>query len=300
LLGSTLIGFQTRLDRDNFRLAVERLAHVEVDDDVVYYKGRRVRLEVYPASITWPSGTAKAAPPVAECRSEICRRLRIPVEAVLGIGVDRLDYTKGLVEKFLAIERLFERRPDLRQRFVFAQIAEPSRERLPAYQHTRAQVLATAERINHRFGDGPPPIVLLTAHHDQATVLRFMRAADFCYVGSLHDGMNLVSKEFVAARDDERGVLILSAGAGASDELRDALLVNPYDVEQSALSLAAAIDMPQAQQQARMRRLRRVVAAWDADRWAGQILNDVAEDTTAFRQTELDASVPRALGELWI
>jgi trehalose 6-phosphate synthase len=286
LLGSTLIGFQTAVDRDHFRRAVERLAHVDVEDDVVRYKGRRVRLGVYPASISWPSEMALAAPPVAECRKDIRERLQVPDDIVLGVGIDRLDYSKGIAEKFLAIERLLERRADLRQRLVFAQIAEPTRERLPAYQQTRNHVLAVAERVNRRFGGGPPPIVLLPAHHDQATVARFMRAADFCYVGSLHDGMNLVSKEFVAARDDEHGVLVLSAGAGASHELREALIVNPFDVEQSALSLGAAIDMPQAQQGHRMRRLRRVIAGWDADRWAEQILLDTAEENPQLIQAQ--------------
>jgi trehalose 6-phosphate synthase len=170
--------------------------------------------------------------------------------------------TRRASEKLLAVERLLECRPDLRHRFVFAQIAQPSREALPAYRQTRERVLAAAERINQRFGGGPPPIVLLPV----------------CYVGSLHDGMNLVAKECVAARDDEQGVLVLSAFAGASYELRDALIVNPYDVEQVARSLAAAVDMPALQQRYRMRRLRRVVAAADARSWASRILKDVNND----------------------
>jgi trehalose 6-phosphate synthase len=298
LLGSTMLGFQTTVDRDNFLRCAERLVHIDVDTQAVCWRGRRVRVGVYPASIEWPGAVAEA-PTVTRCRSELRRALQLPDDVVLGVGVDRLDYTKGIEEKFLAIERLLECRPDLRHRFVFAQIAEPSRERLPAYRQTRERVTAAAERVNGRFGGARPPIVLLPSHHDQATVVRFMRAADFCFVGSLHDGMNLVAKEFVAARDDEQGVLVLSAGAGASHELRDALMVNPYDVEQVARTLGAAVDMPPLQQRYRLRRMRRVVAAWDAHRWATRILEDVASEVPApakpfmaYREHVLDAAAP--------
>ena len=278
LLGSTVIGFQTPLDRDNFLRCAEQLTNVDVDADTVSWKGRRVQLGVYPASIDWPGERVPHVPSIAKCRADVRRQLRVPQDVILGLGVDRLDYTKGLEEKLHAVERLLECRPDLRHRFVFAQIAQPSREALPAYRQTRERVCAAAERINQRFGGSPPPIVLLPEYHDQAAVTRFMRAADFCYVGSLHDGMNLVAKECVAARDDEQGVLVLSAFAGASYELRDALIVNPYDVEQVARSLAAAVDMPALQQRYRMRRLRRVVAAADARSWATRILKDVNND----------------------
>ena len=278
LLGSTVIGFQTPLDRDNFLRCAEQLANVDVEAETVSWKGRRVQLGVYPASIDWPGDFARQAPPVAKCRVEVRRQLRVPTDVVLGVGVDRLDYTKGIEEKLAGVERLLECRPDLRHRFTFVQIAQPSRESLPAYRATREKMFAAAARINQRFGGGPPPVVLLAERHDQASIARFFRAADFCYVGSLHDGMNLVSKEFAAARDDEQGVLVLSAFAGASYELRDALVVNPYDVEQVARSLALAIDMPPLQQRYRMRRLRRVIAAADARSWADRILCDVNND----------------------
>ena len=278
LLGSTLIGFQTPLDRDNFLRCAEQLTNVDVDSETVSWKGRRVQLGVYPASVDWPSDFAECAPSIAKCRADVRRQLHVPQDVILGIGVDRLDYTKGLEEKLLAVERLLECRPDLRHRFVFAQIAQPSREALPAYRQTRERVIETAARINQRFGGGPAPVILITEKRDQAAIARFMRAADFCYVGSLHDGMNLVSKEFVAARDDEQGVLVLSAFAGASHELRDALIVNPYDVEQVARTLALAVDMPPLQQRFRMRRLRRIVAAADAQSWAARMIADVNND----------------------
>jgi trehalose 6-phosphate synthase len=298
LLGSTVIGFQTPLDRDNFLRCAEHLTNVDIDAETVSWKGRRVQLQVYPASVEWPGDFARCAPSIARCRADIRRQLHVPQDVVLGLGVDRLDYTKGLEEKLLAVERLLECRPDLRHRFVFVQIAQPSREALPAYRQTRERVVATAARINQRFSGGPPPVIVLTEKHDQASLSRFMRAADFCYVGSLHDGMNLVSKEFVAARDDEQGVLVLSAFAGASYELRDALVVNPYDMEQVARSLALAVDMPSLQQRYRMRRLRRVVAAADARLWASRILadvnNDIAKPVKPFVHTRAVAALDMA------
>jgi trehalose 6-phosphate synthase len=278
MLGSTLIGFQTSVDRDNFLRCAEQLTDVDVDNTIVNWRGRHVQLGVYPASVPWPAEAVAAAPSIAACRAHVRRQLGVSDDTVMGLGVDRLDYTKGLEEKLLAVERMLECRPDLRQRFVFVQIAQPSRDALPAYQQTQERLLAAAERINQRFSGGTQPVVVLPSYHDQAAITRYMRAADFCYVGSLHDGMNLVSKEFVAARDDDRGVLVLSAYAGASHELRDALIVNPYDREQSARSLAAAIDMPVLQQRFRMRKLRRAVASFDARAWATRLLEDVARE----------------------
>jgi trehalose 6-phosphate synthase len=281
LLGSTLIGLQTPLDRDNFLRCAEAVTHVDLDEQIVHWKGRQIRVGIYPASVVGPADLDAHVPSVAKCRAEVRKQLRLPDEAILGLGVDRLDYTKGIEEKLLAVERLLECRPDLRRRLVFVQIAEPSRQGVPEYQQTNERILRAVERINSRFGGSWNPVVLLEAHHDQRSVLRFMRAADFCFVGSLHDGMNLVSKEFVVARSDEQGVLVLSAFAGSSYELRDALLVDPYDTEQVARTLAAAVDMPSFQQCYRMRRMRRVVSAWSACTWGQRILADVSREIEA-------------------
>jgi trehalose 6-phosphate synthase len=195
--------------------------------------------------------------------------------------VDRLDYTKGIEHKFLAIERLLERKPSLAGSFVFVQATEPSRECLRAYQQTRERVLETAARINCRFGLGAwRPILVLEGHHPAAAVAQFLRAADCCYVGSLHDGLNLVSKEFVRERDDERGVLILSAFAGAAQELTDALLINPYDVDAAATAFDRALRMPASEQRDRLRRMRTTVAGNDAAHWARAILDSVAPAET--------------------
>jgi trehalose 6-phosphate synthase len=191
--------------------------------------------------------------------------------------VDRLDYTKGIEEKCLVVERMLELHPELCGRFVLVQIAEPSRDRLAAYQAYRSRLGGTVDRINLRFGtERYRPLVLLEAHHDPAEVYRFLRAADVCYVGSLHDGMNLVAKEFVAARDDDRGVLVLSMFTGAARELTDALIVDPHDIDSSARTLERALRMTPKEQARRMRAMRQVVAQFNASRWVAGMLRDAA------------------------
>jgi trehalose 6-phosphate synthase len=279
LLGSSIVGFQTALDCRNFAKTAERVlgAHVNRMQNVITYKGRRTAVRAYPVSIEWPNRWAAAAPAIETCRETVRRQLHLPPDMRLGIGVDRLDYTKGINEKFLAVERLLDSSPEFRERFVFVQIAEPSREKLTAYRDLRARVASTADRINQRFGtEHYRPIRLLEARHEPADVYRFLRAADLCYVGSLHDGMNLVAKEFVCARDDERGVLVLSRFAGAAEQLTGAMIVNPYAIDDSAQVLGNALCMADAEQTRRMRAMRSVVAESNTYWWAGQMLQDAA------------------------
>jgi trehalose 6-phosphate synthase len=279
LLGSSILGFQTPADCRNFIESVESSleAHVDREKNIITYAGRQTIVRAYPVSIEWPNRWVCRSAPISECRDAVRRQLHLSPDVHLGVGVDRLDYTKGIHEKFLTVERLLDTHPELRRRFVFVQLAEPSRESLPAYRDLRALLLAAADRINARFGvDGYQPIVLLQAHHEPAEVYRFLRAADVCYVGSLHDGMNLVAKEFVSARDDDRGVLILSRFAGAAQQLTGALIVNPYAIDDSANVLARALTMPDKEQSRRMRDMRTTVAEFSAYWWAGQMLQDAA------------------------
>ena len=198
-------------------------------------------------------------------------------DALLGVGVDRLDYTKGIEERFLAVERLLEQHPEFRGRFTFVQLAAPSRSLIERYRQFGESVELLAERINDRFGrDSYRPIILLKAHHEPPTVFRYYRAADVCYVSSLHDGMNLVAKEFVAAREDERGVLILSQFTGAARELTEALIVNPYDTDEASAALATALTMSPENQRERMRSMRAFLAEFNVYRWAGRMLVDAA------------------------
>ena len=279
LLGSSIVGFQTPDDCRNFIDAVDCSldAHINRTRNVITHAGRRTMVRAYPVSVEWPSRWACQSPRIETCRAAVRRQLHLSPDVRLGLGVDRLDYTKGINEKFLAVEQLLEKHSEFRGRFVFVQIAEPSRDCLPPYRELRSRLLETTHRINRRFGtNGYRPIVLLEAHHEPAEVYRFLRAADLCYVGSLHDGMNLVAKEFVSARDDDRGVLILSEFAGAVRELTGALIVNPYAIDDSARALAEALRMADTEQSERMRAMRSIVAEFSAYRWAGEMLVDAA------------------------
>jgi trehalose 6-phosphate synthase len=279
LLGSSIVGFQTPLDCRNFVETVERCLGVHVDrhQESVTYDGRQVLVRAYPTSVRWPGWWASCSPDVEICRWSILRQLRLPAHVRLGVGVDRLDQTKGLEEKLMAIERLFDCYPEFRRTFVFAQLVAPSPEAFPGSCELRVRLRALRDRINERFGDDDhTPIILIEGDTAPSHVNMFLRAADFCYVGSLHDGMNLVAKEFVAARDDEAGVLVLSTFAGAARELTDALMINPYDTDEAAAVLAQALAMPAEEQRNRMRSLRSVVAEFSAWRWAAQILSDAA------------------------
>lgn len=279
LLGSNVLGFQTAADCFNFVESVDRLLGAQIDcgEGVITYEGRRVLVRDYPASIEWPGNWANA-PAVSLCRDSVFGDLRLPADALLGVGVDRLDFTKGIEEKFLIVERLLECHPELEGRFVFVQLVEPSRRRLSTYRKARLRMLETAERVNRRFATSAyQPIVVIEAHHSPATMARYFRAADLCFVNSLHDGMNLVSKEFVAARDDEQGVLVLSEFAGAAHELWDAMIVNPYDTDGAAHVLARALALAPDEQRERLRRMRQTVASHDAHHWASSLLGDVLE-----------------------
>jgi trehalose 6-phosphate synthase len=201
----------------------------------------------------------------------------LPPGTLLGVGVDRLDYTKGIEERLFAIERLLERYPEYQGKFSFIELAAPSRTVIERYRQLGDSVEQLAERINARFAQGEyRPIVLLRAHHEPPAVFRYMRAADVCYVSSLHDGMNLVAKEFVAARDDERAVLVLSQFTGAARELTEALIVNPYDLEEASAALATALKMSVEEQSDRMRSMRAFLSEFNVYRWAGRMLVDAA------------------------
>jgi trehalose 6-phosphate synthase len=277
LLASDIAGFQTREDCDHFLDSVERLLGADItrSDGLATFRGQTTSVRAYPVGVEWDSEMVRTTPPAPECADSVRRDLGLPSTVMLGVGIDRLDYTKGINEKFLAIERLLEEHRELRGRFTFVQVAEPSRECLPEYQLTREQIMATAERVNARFGTSSyVPIVVRYAHHEPADVYRLYRAADLCYVGSLRDGMNLVAKEFVAARDDERGVLVLSEFAGAAEQLRAALRIDPHSISGSASALARALTMPPVEQAKRMRLMRATVAEFDARWWADRLLAD--------------------------
>jgi trehalose 6-phosphate synthase len=279
LLGSSIVGFHTRLHCNNFMEAADRFLEARLDREglAISRNERSTLVRAYPISIEWPNRWAEGAPAADACRGRVFAELGLAEDAKLGMGVDRLDYTKGIEERLRAVERLFEREPNLVGRFTFLQLASPSRTLIDRYQRLNDDVEQLAARINARFGmDRWRPIVLKLEHTEPADVFRYYRAADLCYVSSLHDGMNLVAKEYLAARDDEQGVLILSKFTGAAQELTEALQVNPYDIEESSAALAAALHMPRDEQRARMRVMRALVAELNVYRWAGRMLIDAS------------------------
>jgi trehalose 6-phosphate synthase len=289
MLGASILGFHTQFDCNNFIDSVERFLEARIDreQNAVVQRGRSTLVRPYPISLEWPNRWAKAAPPADVCRKRVREELSLPPHALLGVGVDRLDYTKGVEERFLAVERLLERFPKFRGRFTFVQLAAPSRTTIERYKQLNESVEATAVRVNERFARGSyRPIVMLRAHHEPPDVFKYYRAADVCYVSSLHDGLNLVAKEFVAARDDERGALVLSQFTGAARELTEALIVNPYDLDEASSAIALALGMSADEQRERMRSMRAFIAEFNVYRWAGRMLVDAARLRSRDRVTD--------------
>jgi len=275
LLGADLVGFHTQAHCNNFLETVDRALESQIDWErfTVRRLAQVTHVRPFPISVDCPEPPA----PSPSDQSQPVRRAELLAElgvtaTYLGVGVDRADYTKGIVERFHGIERFLESWPDYVGHFTFAQIAAPTRSQVPRYQDLETAIEAEAARINQRFETATwRPIVLLQRHHGHDEIARFYRAGDLCLVTSLHDGMNLVAKEFVAARSDDDGVLILSRFAGASGELRDALIVNPYDTDVLAGAIHRALAMPEAERTARMVRMRRVVREHNVYRWAGTL-----------------------------
>lgn len=280
LLGSSIVGFHTNQHCNHFLDAVDAYVESRIDREqrAVVQQARSTLVRPYPISIEWPVRWLDGLPSVTECRREVLAELQLTEGRLLGLGVDRLDYTKGIEERLQAVDALLERHPEFRGRFTFVQLAAPSRTRIEHYRDLNDRVERIAAQINERWGsDGYSPIVLHRAHHEPRTVFRYYRAAHLCYVSSLHDGMNLVAKEYVAARDDEQGVLILSRFTGAARELTEALVVNPYDLRQASDAMAFALRMPAAEQLERMRSMRKLVSELNVYRWAGRMLVDAAQ-----------------------
>src|SRR5690349_14302880 len=281
LLGADLIGFHVQSHCNNFLETVDRAleALTEWDRFAVNRQGHITRVRPYPISVAFPENSHAVSGwrSSGEERAALCEEMGI--EAIhLGVGVDRVDYTKGILERFRALERFFELNPGCQQRCTFVQIGAPSRTDIERYKNFLDEVSAEADRINARFQTPRwKPIIFRKKHHSHEEISRFYQAAAFCMVTSLHDGMNLVSKEFVASREDERGVLILSTFAGAAHELSDALLINPYDVAQLARAIQRALEMPEPEQAERMQRMRHTVRQHNVYRWAAHLLSDLTE-----------------------
>jgi len=281
LLGADLIGFQIQAHCDNFLETVDAAleSRIEWERFAVERSGHTAFVRPFPISVDFRESQrgldSQVSPYVL--RSELLKKLGIKAN-FLGVGVDRVDYTKGLLERLCGVERFLEKWPAHRGKFTFVQIGAPSRTEIQRYHDFLQELEAEAARINARWQTADwKPIVLLTRHHSHEEILPYYRAADLCMVTSLHDGMNLVAKEFVAAREDEEGALILSQFTGAARELRDAIIVNPYDVEQLAEAIRLALEMDTAERQARMRLLRNNVKHHNVYAWAGNLIAELSE-----------------------
>ena len=280
LLGSSIIGFHTQGHCNNFIDSVDAFMESRIDreSNAVIQGSRKTLVRPYPISIEWPVRWLESAPSIVDCRASVRRDLGLAADALLGVGIDRLDYTKGIEERLLSVGELLTHHPEYRGRFTFVQLAAPSRTKIDRYRELSERVEAVAAEINAKWGTASyRPVVLLRTHHEPPDVFRYYRAAELCYVSSLHDGMNLVAKEFVAARDDLRGVLVLSQFTGAARDLTEALIVNPYDLRDVGEALATALRMSHSEQRERMTLMRQLVSEFNVYRWAGRMLVDAAE-----------------------
>ena len=302
LLGADLVGFHTQSHCNNFLQTVDRVVESRVDWEhfSVARQNHRTIVHPFPISVDIPDDAAMES---VDLKNEYMRRASLMhslgVETpFVGLGVDRIDYTKGIPERFQAIERFLEKYPKYQGKFTFLQIGAPSRTHIQRYRDLMAEVEAEAERINWRFQSGKwKPILFLKRHHSHREIDDFYRSVDLCLVTSLHDGMNLVAKEFLAARRDERGVLILSQFTGAARELRDALLVNPYDTDQTAEAIRVALEMEPEEKQVRVRNMRKQIREHNIYSWAGSLITELCElrlDATDRAQSEPRSTVPAA------
>lgn len=278
MLGADLIGFHTQYHCNNFLETVNNSLESRViwENFSVKIGNQFTLVKPFPISIAF---TLKDFDSEDNNRLQVSELLRQHgIHAThMGIGVDRIDYTKGLLEKFLAIERFVEKNPEYQGKFTFVQIGAPSRSLLKSYADTINAVEQEANRINHKFKTKNwQPILFLKRHHSHEEIIPYYKSADFCMVTSLHDGMNLVAKEFIATRNQNDGVLILSRFAGASQELHGAIIINPYDIENSADAIKTALEMPKERQYPKMKQMRRMVMGHNVYSWAAGILRTLS------------------------
>ncbi|MDD5439927.1 MAG: trehalose-6-phosphate synthase, partial [Candidatus Omnitrophica bacterium] len=278
MLGADIIGFHTQFHCNNFIETVDRFLESRIDYEhfTVNREGQTSWIKPFPISIDFNS--AQNVPgDSAETKESLLKRYNIQAQQI-GLGVDRLDYTKGIVERFRAVETFLERYPLYIGQFSFIELGAPSRTMIPKYKEFVDEVVSESERINTRFKTkGWQPIHFLMKHHSHAEIAPFYRLADVCLVTSLHDGMNLVAKEYIASREDGQGTLILSQFTGASRELKDAFIVNPYDVGQVAEAIRSALEMPMSEQRERMVRMRMILKDKNIYWWASELIKELVQ-----------------------
>lgn len=275
MLGADLLGFHIPLYCNNFVESVNRELEslIDYENSTITHEDHVTMVKPFPISIAFNNDTDEWSDKKQnEERTQILKELSITSDHI-GIGVERLDYTKGILERLKGIELFLKKYPAYQGNFTFIQIAAPSRTTITRYQQLAQQVSEEVERINGLFQTRNwKPIVYLNRYHTHEEINRMYRLANLCLVTPLHDGMNLVAKEFIAARTDEKGVLILSQFTGAAQELKDALIINPYNGDETAEAIARALKMPPSEQTKRMRKLREIVRNNNVYRWAAEYL----------------------------
>lgn len=291
LLGNDILSFHLQYHCNNFLDTIERAVEARVDTEQFSVTRNGLTTFVRPNPISVDPEEIEARLPVnlEQAERRLRRRLRLGNEAIV-VGVDRVDYTKGLPERFRAVDRLLTFHPEMRGKFSLVQVGAPSRVHIGAYRQLNEQLDAMADEINWRHGNGRwRPILFLNEHHEPSEVYSLYRFAAVAVVSSLHDGMNLVAKEYVSARSDVQGALVLSKFTGAARDLPDALLINPYSTDEFAESLYQALTMPPEEQELRMHRMREQVADNNVYRWAASLLTDAAKLIDGKQMLELYA-----------
>jgi alpha,alpha-trehalose-phosphate synthase [UDP-forming] len=278
MLGADIIGFHIQFHCNNFLESVDRFLESKIDWErfSVTRGGHTTTIKPFPISVNPESLHKEPGAGEEPSRVHVLREIGFPAE-YLAVGVDRIDYTKGIPERFRAVERFLEKYPEFVERFVFVELGAPSRTHVKRYRDLLTEIEEMVDKINWRFQTKTwKPILFLKAHHSHQAIAPYYRASDLCMVTSLHDGMNLVAKEFVAARDDEDGVLLLSQFTGASRELKDAVIVNPYDIEEMADAICFSLKMSPADRAGRMKRMRATIQEHNIYWWASRLITELA------------------------
>ena len=287
LLGNDLLGFHIGDHCDNFLDTVSRTidSRVDLDYSIVSYRNEPTLVRPFPISVDFEDICERAASVyVTEEMERLADELGLEGK-VVGLGIDRIDYTKGIPHRFRAMGRFLEKNPEYIGKVVFVQAGVMSRTSIDAYQHLAEQIEELLEEINGRFAVKDwKPIIYLPTDLPNVSLLALRRLAQFCVVSSLHDGMNLVAKEYVASRFDEDGVLILSPFTGAAHELTDALIVNPYATERFADAILEAVEMPYEERRSRMVRMRSIVRENNIYKWAARLLVELMQGARRARR----------------
>lgn len=281
MLGADLLGFHIQYHCNNFLETVDRAMESRIDwaQFSVSRGNQKTIVKPFPISVAIAQNgpASNAEEPSRNLREYISREYGINAEH-MAVGVDRIDYTKGILERFRSVEAFLEKHREYQGKFTFVELGAPSRTLIETYHALDAEIESEVNRINWKFKNKDwKPIVLLKEHHSHKEIEKFYRTADICMVTSLHDGMNLVAKEYVATRTDRKGILILSRFAGAAQELRDALIVNPYDIEQMANAIYYALTMDVAEKRKRMARMQEIVRENNIYRWGADLITELAQ-----------------------